>query len=67
MKPEGVKYLRLFGWLAAIAAAFQAIGLIRYIRRLPGDWIGIALYAITLIAFVLVSAGMFIQARGKAE
>jgi hypothetical protein len=67
MKPKADKYQRSFGWLAAIAAAFQAIGLIRYVRRLPGDWIGIALYAITLVAFILVIIGSFLQVRTKAE
>ena len=57
---------RLFGWLAAIAGLFQAAGLIRYVNRLPDDWIGISLYAITLVAFVLVSIGSFIQARQKS-
>ena len=54
---------RIFGWLAALAALLQMIGLIRYISRLPEDWIGIALYTITLIAFVAASAGAFIQSR----
>ncbi len=67
MKSKEKKRFRLFGWLAAIAAIFQMIGLIRYINRLPDDWIGIALYAITLVAFVLVSIGSFIQARQKIE
>lgn len=67
MKLKEIKRFRLFGWLAAIAAIYQMIGLIRYINRLPGDWIGIALYAITLVAFVLVSIGSFIQARQKIE
>ena len=65
MKLQEAKHLRLFGWSAAFAAILQTIGLIRYINRLPDDWIGIALYAITLVAFVLVSIGSFIQARQK--
>jgi len=65
MKLKDVKRLRLFGWSAALAAIFQTIGLIRYVNRLPDDWIGITLYAITLVAFVLVSIGSFIQARQK--
>ena len=67
MKPKETKRFRLFGWLAAIAAIFQMIGLIRYINRLPDDWIGITLYAITLVAFVLVSIGSFIQTRQNTE
>ena len=59
------KRFRLLGWFATIASIFQIVGLIRYINRLPCDWIGIALYAITLIAFVLISLGSFIQAQQK--
>jgi len=56
---------RLMGWSAFIAATLQTVGLIRYIKRLPDDWIGIALYAITLLAFIAVSIGSFIQAAQK--
>ena len=65
MNQKKGKNLRSFGWLAAIAASLQAVGLIRYLNRLPEDWIGIALYAITLVAFILVSIGSFLQASGK--
>ena len=67
MKRNEAKRFRLFGWAAAIAAVLQAIGLIRYLNRLPDDWIGITLYAVTLLAFILVSIGSFIQVRKKAE
>lgn len=67
MKTNEAKRLRVFGWSAAVAAVLQSIGLIRYINRLPDDRIGITIYAVTLIAFVLASIGSFIQARKKAE
>jgi hypothetical protein len=67
MKSKEVKRLRLFGWLAAVAALFQTIGLIRYVNRLPSDLFGITLYSVTLVAFDLVSVGFFIQARKKVE
>ena len=67
MNPKEGQNLRLFGWLAALAAALQAVGLIRYLQRLPEDWIGIALYTITMVAFILVSIGSFLQARRKAD
>ena len=54
---------RILGWLAALAALLQAIGMIRYINRLPDDWVGITLYVITLLAFIVASAGAFIQAH----
>ncbi len=63
MFKKEARQLRLFGWAAAIAAILQMVGLIRYIGRLPEDWIGITLYTITLIAFIAVSIGSFIQAR----
>ncbi|HSG44487.1 MAG TPA: hypothetical protein VLA72_15165 [Anaerolineales bacterium] len=55
----------VMGWSGAIAATLQTVGLIRYISRLPEDWVGITIYAITLIAFIAVSIGSFIQARKK--
>jgi hypothetical protein len=37
MNDQNPLNFRIFGWLAALAALFQAIGLIRYINRLPDD------------------------------
>jgi len=65
MTTKDSRRFRLMGWLAIIAATLQTVGLIRYIQRLPDDWIGITLYTITLIAFVAVSIGSFIQASQK--
>jgi len=56
MRSKNPRNLRIFGWSAAVAAVLQTIGLIRYVNRLPDDWIGI-----TLLAFIAVSAGAFIQ------
>ena len=53
----------VFGWAAALAAILQTAGLIRYINRLPNDWVGISLYIVTILAFAGISAGAFIQAR----
>jgi hypothetical protein len=53
----------VFGWTAALAAVLQTAGLIRYINRLPNDWVGISLYIVTILAFAGISAGAFIQAR----
>jgi hypothetical protein len=55
------------GWSAAIAAILQTVGSLRYISRLPEDWIGIAIYTVTLVAFIAVSIGSFIQARQRDE
>ena len=65
MSTKEARRFRLFGWSAAIAATLQTVGLIRYVSRLPDDWVGITIYTITLIAFIAVSIGSFIQARQK--
>jgi len=67
MATKDSRILRLVGWSAVIAATLQMVGLIRYIQRLPQDWLGIALYTITLLAFIAVSIGSFIQARQKDQ
>ncbi|MFC1985877.1 hypothetical protein ACFLWC_02650 [Chloroflexota bacterium] len=48
---------------ALIACILQVIGLIRYLGRLPEDWIGIGLYSTTIIAFLITAIGFFIQFR----
>jgi len=63
MDAKNPRNFRFFGWSAAVAALFQIIGLIRYYNRLPDDWVGITLYAITLLAFIAASVGAFLQAR----
>ena len=63
MKNINPRNFRILGWLTALAAFLQAIGLIRYISRLPDDWVGIVLYTITLLAFIITSIGAFLQAR----
>jgi len=62
MSAKETRRFRLIGWSAVLAAILQTVGLIRYINRLPDDWVGITLYTITLIAFIGVSIGSFIQA-----
>ena len=62
MSTKEARRLGLFGWSAAIAAILQTVGLIRYVSRLPDDWVGITLYVVTLLAFIAVSIGSFIQA-----
>lgn len=53
-------------WLAAaavLACIFQVIGLVRYVSRLPDDWVGITLYAVSIAAFALVALGFYLQTR----
>jgi len=65
MTTKDARRFHLMGWSGAIAATLQTVGLIRYIQRLPEDWVGITLYTITLIAFIAISIGSFIKAREK--
>jgi hypothetical protein len=53
----------VFAVAAVVAAILQTIGLIRYIQRLPQDWVGICLYVITLLAFLAIAIGYGIRAR----
>lgn len=62
MSAKETRRFRLIGWSAVVAAILQTIGLIRYIDRLPDDGVGITLYVVTLLAFIAVSIGSFIQA-----
>jgi len=62
MNTKDLRRYRRVGWFAVVAAILQTIGLIRYIDRLPDDWVGITLYVVTLLAFIAVSIGSFIQA-----
>jgi hypothetical protein len=57
-KPKG---LLIAAVCSAIACLLQIIGLVRYIGRLPDDWIGIALYIVTIFAFALGTIGFYIQ------
>jgi hypothetical protein len=41
----------------------QITGLARYLRRLPDDRLGIALYIVTIVAFALVSIEHFARWR----
>lgn len=49
----------LVGVLSGVACLLQITGLIRYLRRLPDDRLGIALYIVTIVAFALVSIEHF--------
>ena len=48
---------------AIVACILQIMGLIRYLIRLPEDWVGIVLYIATIIAFALIAVGFYIQWR----
>ena len=52
---------------ALIACILQVIGLIRYMGRLPEDYVGIALFSITAIAFAFVSLGFYLEYRKQTN
>ena len=54
----------LFGAAAsAVACLLQIVGLVRYVGRLPDDWLGIALYAVSAIAFAAGALGFYVRWR----
>jgi hypothetical protein len=48
---------------ALLGAGLQGIALARYLDRLPGDTIGIALDIVIILAFLLVTFGFYTQGR----
>lgn len=42
---------------------FQIVGTVRYIIRLPDDWLGIGLYLVTIILFSIVLTLLFIKTK----
>jgi hypothetical protein len=44
---------------STVACLLQVIGLIRYLSRLPDDWVGIGLYIATIVAFALGAIGFY--------
>jgi len=60
---KSVKNPLIMSVAAAVACILQIIGLIRYIGRLPEDYVGIGLFSFTAVAFAIVSIGFFIQWR----
>jgi hypothetical protein len=57
------KSLRIAAVISAVACLFQIIGLVRYVGRLPDDWIGIGLYAVTIVAFAVGAIGFYVRAK----
>lgn len=55
------KNLLIMSIAAKVACLLQVIGLIRYIDRLPEDYVGIGLFSFTAVAFAIVAIGFFIQ------
>ena len=64
---KSVKNPLIMSVAAAVACILQVIGLIRYIGRLPEDYVGIGLFSFTAVAFAIVSIGFFIQWQKQAS
>jgi hypothetical protein len=45
----------------AIACPLEINSLIRYVRQLPGDWLGIALYVVGIVGFALIAVGCYVE------
>jgi hypothetical protein len=63
MKDSRSRSYRLASLIAIIACILQIIGFLRYVERLPEDWVGIGLYLVTIVALALVAFGFYIQSR----
>ena len=63
MKIGKTRGLLIVAVSAIVACVLQVIGLVRYLGRLPEDWVGIGLYSATIIAFAIVAVGFYIQWR----
>jgi len=67
MRNRKSKGLLIAGFSALTACVLQIMGLIRYLGRLPEDWVGISLYIATIVAFLTVALGFFIQWRKRTK
>ncbi len=67
MRPGRSTTTFLVGSLSGVACLLQVTGLIRHLRRLPGDRLGMVFYIITIVAFALVSIEHFARWRRERE
>jgi hypothetical protein len=54
--PQGYLFAAL---CSALAFLLQGIGTIRYVSRLPDDWVGIGLYVTTAVLFAVAAVGFY--------
>ncbi len=64
---KSVKNPLIMSLAAAVACIFQVIGLIRYIGRLPEDYVGIGLFSFTAVTFAIVPIGFSTQWQKRAS
>jgi hypothetical protein len=63
MKTNGSGGMLVGAICLAVACALQIVGLIRYVGRLPADWVGIGLYIASIIAFAVAALAFYIRSR----
>ena len=63
MKNKNGKNLLFFGIITLIAAGLQIFGTVRYIHRMPGDTIGIIIYSVVSVLFILLTIVNFASWR----
>jgi putative effector of murein hydrolase LrgA (UPF0299 family) len=57
-KPSGWLFATVF---AAIALILEVVGTVRYVSRLPDDWLGIGLYISASLLFATATFGFYIK------
>ena len=67
MKTGKAKNMLLGAAASGVACLLQIVGLVRYVGRLPDDWLGIALYAVSATAFAAGAHGFYVQWRRGRE
>jgi hypothetical protein len=63
MDKAGSNIFRIAATFMIVACALQIFGLIRHVERLPSDWVGIGIYFVCIVAFVLAAFGFYSQGR----
>ena len=67
MKTGRANNMLLGAAASGVACVLQIIGLVRHVGRLPDDWLGIALYAVSAIAFAAGALGFYVQWRREGR
>ena len=67
MKSRTSKAFLIASVCLAVACVLQAVGLARYVSRLPDDYVGIGLYSIALVAFAIGAMGFYLRWRSDTH
>jgi hypothetical protein len=55
----------IVAWIFIIAIAIQIMGFLRYLERLPGDWLGIIFYIITIMLLTILVTLLLMQSNNR--